>query len=80
MGVGEDGVVDCFGIGGKRFVVAVAELRRALEDAAIDEEAFSCGLDQIFGASDGAGGAEKSEFGHRGVILQKLVVGASGRR
>jgi hypothetical protein len=51
-----------------------------LEDAAIDEEAFASCFDQVFGAGDGAGCAEKSEFGHRGVILQKLAMAASGRR
>src|SRR6266849_532912 len=75
MGGGEDGVVDCFGIGGERFVVAVAELGGALEDAAIDEEAFACGLDQVFGAGYGAGGAEKGEFGHREVILHGTQTG-----
>src|SRR6266849_7219626 len=75
MGGGEDGVVDCFGIGGERFVVAVAELGGALKDAAIDEEAFACGFDQVFGAGYGASGAEKGEFGHRGVILHGTQTG-----
>src|ERR1700687_3737543 len=72
MSVGEDGVVDCFRIGGKRFLVAVAELRSALEDATVDEQALACGFDKIFGTRDRSGGAEKSEFGHRGVIFTEI--------
>jgi hypothetical protein len=71
VGVGKDHVVDGFGIGGKRLVIAFAEFGSALEDAAIEEQALIGGLDEIFGAGDGAGGAEEREFGHRGFILQK---------
>src|SRR6266850_5516727 len=73
MGVGEDDVVESFRIDGKRFVVAVGEFRGALEDAAIDQEAFAGGFYKIFGAGYGACGAEESEFGHRGVIVPKRV-------
>jgi hypothetical protein len=45
MGMSEDGIIETFWVGGKRFVVAVVQLRRALEDAAIEEKAFTCGFD-----------------------------------
>src|SRR6266850_6659348 len=70
MGVGEDDVVESFRIDGERFVVVVGEFRGALEDAAIDQETFAGGFYKIFGAGYGACGAEESEFGHRGVIVQ----------
>jgi hypothetical protein len=80
MGVREQSPADGGGIHRQRFPIALAQLVAALEEAAIHQEAFAIGFDEIFGAGDGAGGTQERELRHRGVIVDGEGRGSNRRQ
>jgi hypothetical protein len=62
VGVGEDDGVDVGGVKGEVAVTLEALLALALGEAAVKQELAAADFQQVHGAGDGAGGAEKVNF------------------
>ncbi len=69
--VSENDPVDGGRIDGEFVPVALFELVRALEEAAVDEQAFAASLDEIFRSGNRARRAQKRDFRHRADILER---------
>ena len=69
MRVREDHRVDALGIDRQRRPVAEPQLLQALKETAVDEHAVAAEVEQMFGAGDGAGGAEERQRGHQKTIF-----------
>ena len=78
MCVGEEDEIDGGGIEGKGGVVACRGLASALDHAAIDQEADLISFDEIAGARDLAGCADKMDL-HVGDLLRRALPGITGR-
>jgi hypothetical protein len=55
-------------VDGQLVPIALLQLFRTFEKAAIDQQLLAFRFDQIFRAGDGAGSAEKSNFGNGAVL------------
>src|SRR5262245_56385262 len=73
MRVREHDGVDGLRIDRKRLPVPLAQLLQSLEQAAVDEDALSTRLEQMFRSGDGARGAEKRERRHPRIISDVLA-------
>jgi hypothetical protein len=71
MSVRQDYIVDRFRIDRERLVVAVAQLVRALKNAAIYEQSLAVRFHEIFGSGNRARRAKKRKLRHKPAIVQK---------
>ncbi len=77
VGVGQHDPVDRRRIDRQAVPVPLAEFFRALEEAAVHEQALAARFDQVFGSRNAARGSEKSNFRHRGGIVDEMGLPAS---
>lgn len=66
--VGKDDVVDCFGVDGKVSILLEGFLTMALEEAAIEEDTFTVGFEEVHRASCGLSRAIECEFHDADII------------
>ena len=73
--VGQQHGADVVGQHRQRVAVAQAQLLVALEQTAVDQQALAVVLDQVLGAGDGAGAAEKSDvYAHAGHLTPRSLI------
>src|SRR5437016_1384463 len=79
MRVGEDHRVDAARIDRQRRPVPLAQLLQSLEEPAVDEHAVIADVEQMLGAGDRAGGAEKRQRRHIYLVITRPDVSKIGR-